>query len=84
MAFHADTGTTRYAFDDLKTLVARASPARSGDRLAGVAAESDEERVAARFALADVPLAQHSALEATNAPGAAQYVRREYRKGWTL
>ncbi len=58
MAFHADTGTTRYAFDDLKTLVAKASPARSGDRLAGVAAESDEERVAARFALADVPLAR--------------------------
>jgi ethanolamine ammonia-lyase large subunit len=47
---------TRYGFDDLRTLLARASPARSGDRLAGVAATSEEERVAARMALADVPL----------------------------
>jgi ethanolamine ammonia-lyase large subunit len=36
--------------------LAKASPARSGDALAGVAAESDEERVAAQMALADVPL----------------------------
>jgi ethanolamine ammonia-lyase large subunit len=50
-------GATRYVFDDLKTLLARASPDRSGDRLAGVAARSGEERVAARMALADVPLA---------------------------
>ena len=39
-------------------LLAKASPARSGDALAGVAAESDEERVAAQMALADVPLRQ--------------------------
>ncbi|WP_404383179.1 ethanolamine ammonia-lyase subunit EutB [Caenispirillum salinarum] len=50
--------STRYVFDDLKTLLARASPHRSGDALAGVAAASDEERVAARMALADVPLAR--------------------------
>ncbi len=56
MSFRADTGRTRFVFDDLKTLLAKATPARSGDRLAGVAADSDEERVAARFALADVPL----------------------------
>ncbi|MBI3675537.1 MAG: ethanolamine ammonia-lyase subunit EutB [Proteobacteria bacterium] len=49
-------GHTRYNFPDLKTLLARASPARSGDRLAGLAAQSEEERVAARMALADVPL----------------------------
>ena len=45
-----------YAFADLKTLLARASPRRSGDVLAGVAADTYEERVAAQLALADVPL----------------------------
>jgi ethanolamine ammonia-lyase large subunit len=50
-------GATRYRFADLRTLLARASPARSGDALAGVAAESASERVAAQSALAEVPLA---------------------------
>src|SRR5574343_1224485 len=49
-------GPRRYPFADLKTLLARASPLRSGDLLAGVAAASAEERVAARYCLADVPL----------------------------
>ena len=48
---------TRYAFADLRTLLARASPLRSGDVLAGLAAASAAERVAAQMALADVPLA---------------------------
>lgn len=56
MAYASAIGGTRYVFDDLRTLLARASPNRSGDRLAGIAAASDEERVAARLALADVPL----------------------------
>jgi len=56
MPFTTTLGSTRYVFDDLKTLLARASPDRSGDRLAGLAAKSGEERVAARMALADVPL----------------------------
>ncbi len=56
MAYRVDLGATRYHFDDLRTLLARASPARSGDRLAGLAAGSHEERVAARMALADLPL----------------------------
>jgi ethanolamine ammonia-lyase large subunit len=47
----------RYVFPDLKVLLAKASPLRSGDVLAGIAAQSEEERVAAQFALADVPLA---------------------------
>jgi len=45
-----------YRFDDLKTLLAKASPYRTGDVLAGVCAESYEQRVAAQIALADVPL----------------------------
>ncbi|OBU85144.1 ethanolamine ammonia-lyase subunit EutB [Chromobacterium subtsugae] len=54
---HAITvGPRRYRFDDLKTLLARASPFRSGDQLAGVAAASAEERVAAQMCLADLPL----------------------------
>lgn len=45
-----------YRFDNLGTLLARATPFRSGDALAGLAADSYEERVAAQLALADVPL----------------------------
>ena len=44
-------------FADLKTLLAKATPARSGDELAGIAAKSPEERVAAQMALAELPLA---------------------------
>src|SRR5215475_5772844 len=56
---HAHTlAGTRYVFDDLRTLLARATPLRSGDALAGIAASSAAERVAAQMALADVPLAE--------------------------
>ena len=47
---------TRYVFPDLKGLMAKASPLRSGDCLAGVAAESATERVAAQMTLADLPI----------------------------
>ncbi len=46
-----------YVFPDLKTLFARATPPRSGDQLAGIAADTASERVAAQCALADLPLA---------------------------
>jgi len=49
-------GQNVYTFADLKTLLAKATPARSGDDLAGVAAHSPQERVAAQMALADLPL----------------------------
>jgi ethanolamine ammonia-lyase large subunit len=49
-------GHRTYPFADLKTLLAKSSPARSGDYLAGIAATSEEERMAARAALAQVPL----------------------------
>ena len=55
--YSATIGTRRYVFGELKTLLAKASPLRSGDQLAGVSAETGEERVAAQFALADLPLA---------------------------
>jgi ethanolamine ammonia-lyase large subunit len=54
--YHATIANTRYVFPDLVTLLAKASPARSGDALAGIAAQSGEERVSAQFALADLPL----------------------------
>src|SRR5258708_24190207 len=47
---------TSHVLDDLRALLAGATPPRSGDRLAGIAAESAEQMVAARMALADVPL----------------------------
>ncbi len=56
MAFRMAVGRTHYAFADLKELMAKATPPRSGDRLAGIAAASAEECVAAKLALADVPL----------------------------
>lgn len=56
MSFRQTVRNITYQFEDLKTLLARATPPRSGDRLARVAAQSYEERVAAQMALADVPL----------------------------
>jgi ethanolamine ammonia-lyase large subunit len=56
MPFAHTIGNRRYSFATLRELMANATPLRSGDQLAGVAAESAEERVAAQFALADLPL----------------------------
>ena len=57
MSYRATVGHHVYGFADLRELMAKASPLRSGDRLAGIAAETAQERVAAQVALADVPLA---------------------------
>jgi ethanolamine ammonia-lyase large subunit len=56
MRYSHSVGGHAYIFGSLKDLLAKASPARSGDYLAGIAAADDEERVAAQMALADVPL----------------------------
>jgi ethanolamine ammonia-lyase large subunit len=56
MGFTHTLGGTTYRFPDLKDLLAKASPARSGDQLAGIAAAGSAERVAAQMALADLPL----------------------------
>lgn len=56
MGYRHGLGGETYHFSDLKTLLAVASPVRSGDQLAGLAAQSDAQRMAARYALADVPL----------------------------
>jgi ethanolamine ammonia-lyase large subunit len=54
--YRTTVGQRTYQFPDLKILMAKASPARSGDYLAGVAAATAEERMAAKICLADLPL----------------------------
>ena len=56
MPYQTTIDGARWVFADLKTLLAKASPARSGDALAGIAASSAIERVAAQMTLADLPL----------------------------
>ena len=56
MPLHHSIDGVTYAFRDLKDLLAKATPARSGDELAGIAARSSVERVAAQMTLADLPL----------------------------
>ena len=56
MVYRATLRGTRYAFEDLRTLLARASPRRAADELAELAASTAVERVAAQLALAEVPL----------------------------
>jgi ethanolamine ammonia-lyase large subunit len=56
MPYRCNAGGTSHVFEDLRTLLSRASPDRAGDRLAGLSAASGEERVGARMALADLPL----------------------------
>ena len=54
--YRSSIGTRTYVFEDLKVLMAKATPARSGDELGGLAARDSEERVGAQMAVADVPL----------------------------
>lgn len=56
MSYKKNIGPRTYAFTSLKDLLAKASPGRSGDLLAGIAAESVRERAAAQMALADAYL----------------------------
>ena len=56
MSYRQTIGQRIHVFRDLKDLMAKATPLRSGDQLAGIAATSAEENVAARMALADQPL----------------------------
>jgi ethanolamine ammonia-lyase large subunit len=74
MVYRHTIDATSYVFDDLRDLLAKATPPRSGDRLAGIAAESAEQMVAARMALAGVPLTQF--LQETVIPYEADEVTR--------
>jgi len=57
MPFSHTVRGTKHSFADLRTLLAKASPLRSGDQLAGITAATAEERVIAQMTLADLPLA---------------------------
>lgn len=56
MAYQQGLGGINWCFADLRALLAKAGPARSGDALAGLAAGSATERMAARLSLAELPL----------------------------
>ena len=56
MSYRVSLQGRSLVFRDLKTLLAKASPLRAADELAGIAAESAEERALAQWALAEVPL----------------------------
>ena len=56
--WHCKTGARSHQFDSLGELMAKATPRRSGDELAGMAATNAEERAAAQICLAEVPLRQ--------------------------
>ena len=58
MAYRVCVGLRSYAFADLKDVMAKATPLRSGDMLAGIAAGSAEENAAAKICLAEMPLRQ--------------------------
>src|SRR5207244_13377672 len=58
MALHTILRGERFAFADLREVFARANEEKSGDHLAGVAARSERERVAAKLVLADVRLSE--------------------------
>src|SRR5690242_14157669 len=58
MPYHATIRGERFAFADLREVFAKANEEKSGDRLAGVAADTERERVAAKIALADVRLGE--------------------------
>lgn len=56
MKYKIIIGTKTYTFSSLKELLAKATPLRSADVLASIAAENQSERVAAQMCLADLPL----------------------------
>src|SRR5947209_18397425 len=58
MPYTATLRHERFVFADLRELLAKANEEKSGDQLAGIAAATERERVAAKLALADVPLAE--------------------------
>ena len=56
MIYQHSVGNFNFTFPDLKTVLAKASPEKSGDQMAGLAAKSEQERIAAKLVLADLPL----------------------------
>src|SRR5438045_6119060 len=57
-SYTTNLGTKHFSFANLRELMAKATPMRSGDVLAGIAAANEKERAAAQRVLADVPLSR--------------------------
>lgn len=58
MVYQHAVGNFNFTFPDLKTVLAKASPEKSGDQMAGLAASSEQEKIVAKLVLADLPLKQ--------------------------
>src|SRR5687767_3030388 len=58
MPYHATVRSEQFTFPDLRDLLAKANEEKSGDQLAGIAAATERQRVAAKLALADVTLGE--------------------------
>jgi ethanolamine ammonia-lyase large subunit len=58
MIYKHTVGNFNFTFPDLKTVLAKANPEKSGDQMAGLAARNEQERIAAKLVLADIPLCQ--------------------------
>lgn len=58
MVYQHRIGNFNFTFSDLKTVLAKASSEKSGDQMAGLAAQNEQERIAAKLVLADIPLKQ--------------------------
>jgi len=58
MIYQHTVGNFNFTFSDLKTVLAKATPEKSGDQMAGLAARNEQERIAAKLVLADIPLSQ--------------------------
>lgn len=67
MPYPATVRGERFSFSDLRELLAKANEQKSGDQLAGIAAASERERVAAKIALADVLVSEITIKERTTA-----------------
>jgi ethanolamine ammonia-lyase large subunit len=68
MAYRHAIDATSYVFGDLRDLLAKATPPRSGDRLAGIAAEDARQMMAARMALAELPRKPSSPTKTMRSP----------------
>ncbi len=81
MAYKISLCTKTFRFTSLKQLLAKATPARSADVLAGIAALTNEERIAAQMCLADVPLKDFVREEIipTNIDEVSRLIEKQFR-----
>lgn len=79
MSYTSALGRTEYEFDSIRDLLATANEQKAGDELAGIAADSDAERIAAKTALSELTL--ETLYENSAVPAAQDEVTRTIRNG---